>query len=69
MVYQEPMTSLNPVLTIQRQLTESLEFHLGMSRTEARQEAIRRLEQVGIPDPKRRIRQYPHSSAAACCSA
>jgi oligopeptide/dipeptide ABC transporter ATP-binding protein len=60
MVYQEPMTSLNPVLTIQRQLTESLELHLGMNRAAARSEAVRRLEQVGMPDPERRIRQYPH---------
>jgi oligopeptide/dipeptide ABC transporter ATP-binding protein len=60
MVFQEPMTSLNPVLTVQRQLTESLELHLGMSRTDARQEAVRRLEQVGIPDPKRRIKQFPY---------
>ena len=60
MVYQEPMTSLNPVLSIERQLTESLELHLGMSRTEARREAVRRLEQVGIPDPERRLKQYPH---------
>jgi oligopeptide/dipeptide ABC transporter ATP-binding protein len=60
MIYQEPMTSLNPVLTIRRQLTESLELHLGMTRAAARREAVRRLEQVGIPDPERRIRQYPH---------
>jgi oligopeptide/dipeptide ABC transporter ATP-binding protein len=60
MVYQEPMTSLNPVLTIERQLTESLELHLGMNRADARQEAVRRLEQVGISDPGRRIKQYPH---------
>jgi oligopeptide transport system ATP-binding protein len=60
MVYQEPMTSLNPVLSIERQLTESLELHLAMSKTEARSEAERRLAQVGIPDPERRLRQYPH---------
>src|SRR5215472_670734 len=60
MVYQEPMTSLNPVLSIERQLTESLELHLGMSKTEARKEAVRRLEQVGIPDPERRLKQFPH---------
>ncbi len=60
MVFQEPMTSLNPVLTVERQLTESLQLHLGMKMAEARQEAIRRLEQVGIPDPERRIKQYPH---------
>ena len=60
MVFQEPMTSLNPVLSIERQLTESLELHLGMSKAEARREAVRRLEQVGIPDPERRIKQFPH---------
>src|SRR5499433_294482 len=53
MIYQEPMTSLNPVLSIGRQLTESLELHLSLSKTEARSEAMRRLAQVGIPDPKR----------------
>ncbi len=60
MVFQEPMTSLNPVLSIERQLTETLELHLKMSRSAARKEAVRRLEQVGIPDPERRIKQYPH---------
>ena len=60
MVFQEPMTSLNPVLTVERQLTESLELHLGMSRSDARKEAVRRLEQVGIPDPDQRIKAYPH---------
>jgi oligopeptide/dipeptide ABC transporter ATP-binding protein len=60
MVYQEPMTSLNPVLSIERQLTESVELHLGMSKVEARSEAVRRLGQVGIPDPERRLKQYPH---------
>ena len=54
------MTSLNPVLSIERQLTETLELHLKMSRSAARKEAVRRLEQVGIPDPERRIKQYPH---------
>ena len=60
MVFQEPMTSLNPVLSVERQLTESLQLHLGMSRGEARNESIRRLEEVGIPDAGRRIKQYPH---------
>ena len=60
MVFQEPMTSLNPVLNVERQLTESLELHLGMSKSAARKEAVRRLEQVGIPDPDRRIKAYPH---------
>ncbi len=60
MVFQEPMTSLNPVLSVERQLTEALELHMGMSRGEARREAVRRLEQVGIPDPQGRIKQFPH---------
>ncbi len=60
MVFQEPMTSLNPVLNVERQLTESLELHLGLSKSEARLEAVRRLEEVGIPDAPRRARQYPH---------
>ena len=60
MVFQEPMTSLNPVLNVERQLTEALELHLGMNKSEARQEAVNRLEQVGIPDPERRVKQYPH---------
>ncbi len=60
MVFQEPMTSLNPVLSIERQLTEALELHLGMNKNDARQEAVRRLDQVGIPDPEGRIKQYPH---------
>ena len=60
MVFQEPMTSLNPVLTIERQVTEALEVHMGMSRAESRREAVRRLEQVGISDPERSIQQFPH---------
>jgi len=60
MVFQEPMTSLNPVLSVERQLTETLQLHLGMSRSDAVKEAVRRLDQVGIPDPERRVKQYPH---------
>ncbi|MGH8733002.1 MAG: ABC transporter ATP-binding protein, partial [Burkholderiales bacterium] len=60
MVFQEPMTSLNPVLTIGRQLTEGLEIHLGMKELEARARAIELLGMVGIPDPERRLGQYPH---------
>ena len=60
MVFQEPMTSLNPVLTIGRQLTETLEHHLGMSRPDAEARALELLGMVGISDPKRRLRQYPH---------
>ena len=60
MVFQEPMTSLNPVLNVERQLTEALELHLRMKKRDARREAVRRLEQVGIPDAEKRIRQFPH---------
>ncbi len=60
MVFQEPMTSLNPVLTIGRQLTEGLEIHLGMTRGDARQRAVEVLATVGIPDAARRLSQYPH---------
>jgi oligopeptide/dipeptide ABC transporter ATP-binding protein len=60
MIFQEPTTSLNPVLSIWRQLTESLELHQGMNREEARNEAIKLLELVGIPDPGVRVKYYPH---------
>ena len=60
MVFQEPMTSLNPVLTVERQLTETLELHMGMSKQESRRESVELLARVGIPDPETRIKQYPH---------
>jgi len=60
MVFQEPMTSLNPVLTIGRQLTETLEHHLGMTREAANARAAELLGMVGISDPARRLAQYPH---------
>jgi oligopeptide/dipeptide ABC transporter ATP-binding protein len=60
MVFQEPMTSLNPVLTIGRQLTEGLEIHLNMSPPAARARAVELLGMVGIPDGERRLAQYPH---------
>ena len=60
MVFQEPMTSLNPVLTIGRQLTETLELHMQMDKTSARRRALELIQIVGIPDAERRITQYPH---------
>jgi peptide/nickel transport system ATP-binding protein len=60
MIFQEPMTSLNPVLTIDQQLTEMLRLHKGMSREEARETAIKLLNLVGIPDAENRIDDYPH---------
>jgi oligopeptide/dipeptide ABC transporter ATP-binding protein len=60
MIFQEPMTSLNPVLSIGRQLTEGLEIHMKMSPVQARARAVELLGMVGIPDPERRLAQYPH---------
>ena len=60
MVFQEPMTSLNPVLTIGRQLTETLELHQKMARREARTRAAELLQTVGIPDSESRLSDYPH---------
>ncbi|HEU0021940.1 MAG TPA: ABC transporter ATP-binding protein [Dehalococcoidia bacterium] len=60
MVFQEPMTSLNPVLTVEKQLSETLQLHKGMSKDEANRESANLLDRVGIPDPERRVRQYPH---------
>jgi oligopeptide/dipeptide ABC transporter ATP-binding protein len=60
MIFQEPMTSLNPVLTIGRQLTETLELHLKMDKSAANQRAIELLEMVGIPEAQSRISDYPH---------
>ena len=60
MIFQEPMTSLNPVLSIGRQLTEGLEIHMGMAPPAARARAVELLAMVGIPDPERRLAQYPH---------
>jgi oligopeptide/dipeptide ABC transporter ATP-binding protein len=60
MIFQEPMTSLNPVLTIGRQMTESLEWHLKMSKADAKNRAVELLRMVEISDPERRLGQYPH---------
>ncbi len=60
MIFQDPMTSLNPVLTIGRQLSETLQLHMGMSRRAARERAIELLDLVGIPSAKLRIDDYPH---------
>ena len=60
MVFQEPMTSLNPVLTIGNQLTEAITLHLGLERPEARARAVELLELVGIPEAEARLDDYPH---------
>jgi peptide/nickel transport system ATP-binding protein len=60
MIFQEPMTSLNPVLTVGRQIAESLTLHRGLSRTDAMQRAVEMLRLVNIPEPQRRVNEYPH---------
>ena len=60
MIFQEPMTSLNPVLTIGRQITETLETHFGMGKSAASNRAAELLDMVGIPDPEERLMDYPH---------
>jgi len=59
MIFQEPMTSLNPVLTVERQIAETLRVHRDLSRAAARARALELLQAVRIPDPERRLRQYP----------
>jgi oligopeptide/dipeptide ABC transporter ATP-binding protein len=60
MIFQEPLTALDPVLTIGRQITEALERHRGLRGQAAMDEAIRLLKIVGIPQPDRRVKEYPH---------
>ena len=60
MIFQEPMTSLNPVLTVGRQISESLILHQSMSKREALARAVEMLDLVRIPDPHRRVNEYPH---------
>ena len=60
MVFQEPMTALNPVFTVKRQLTEGLRIHKKMGKKEAQLEALNLLKSVRIPEPERRLNQYPH---------
>ncbi|NLE19761.1 MAG: ABC transporter ATP-binding protein [Clostridiales bacterium] len=60
MVFQEPMTSLNPVFTVGRQIMESLQIHQGMNKAQAREKALEMLELVGLPNPAKRLRNYPH---------
>jgi ABC-type glutathione transport system ATPase component len=60
MIFQEPMTSLNPVFTIERQLVDGLKAHRGLKREEARDRALELLRGVRVPEPERRLKQYPH---------
>jgi peptide/nickel transport system ATP-binding protein len=60
MIFQEPMTSLNPVLTVGRQIGETLRLHQGLTKQQAEERSIEMLRLVGIPAPERRVREYPH---------
>jgi oligopeptide/dipeptide ABC transporter ATP-binding protein len=60
MIFQDPMTSLNPVLRLGSQITEGMRYHLGMDRKTATSNALALLRDVGIPEPDRRLKQYPH---------
>ena len=60
MIFQEPMTSLNPVFTIERQLVDGLKAHRGLKRDQARARALELLRGVRVPEPERRLKQYPH---------
>ncbi|SMH36960.1 dipeptide ABC transporter ATP-binding protein [Mesorhizobium australicum] len=59
-IFQDPLTSLNPLFTVERQLVDTIRTHRSMSLAEARAEAVRQLDAVGIPDPARRVKNWPH---------
>ena len=60
MIFQEPMTSLNPLMTVGRQISEAIALHQGLSRREASEQAVEMLRRVHIPEPERRVHAYPH---------
>ncbi len=67
MIFQEPMSSLNPCFTVEFQIDEMLRTHTDLSRRERRERALELLRRVGIPDPKRRLRAYPHQLSGGMC--
>jgi len=68
MIFQEPMTSLNPVFTVGAQIMEAIRLHQDVGKAEARNRAIEMLRKVKMPAPEQRIKEYPHQSPAACGS-
>ena len=68
MIFQDPLSSLNPVVPIGVQVTEVMERHRDLSRKEAMPKAQELLERVGIPDPKARLKNYPHQLSGGCGS-
>lgn len=68
-VFQDPTTSLNPLLTLERQITESLEAHRNLTRRVAASRALELLEAVGLPDAQQRLQAYPHQLSGASGSA
>jgi len=71
MVFQEPMTSLNPVYTVGNQIAEPIQLHLGLGKKQAQDMAAQMLQQVGIPSPRERLKDYPHQMSGgmgACAS-
>ena len=66
MIFQEPMTSLNPVLTIGNQIEETIRLHQGLTKKQALEKSIEALKVVGIPLPEKRIKEYPHQLSGEC---
>jgi ABC-type microcin C transport system duplicated ATPase subunit YejF len=68
MIFQDPMTSLNPVLTIGFQISEALTLHMGMDKAASRKRTVELLELVGIPKAADRLEDYPHQRSPAACA-